>query len=170
MNELRDVKTLILIALVINYFIVAGADIFGQAAIAWTVLDAPPRSLDMFQAAYVYESAPFWRVTTTLLLVLIVAALIANWKTPRRRLLLITLVGYVVINAVSFAFILPEYGALVSSEFSDTVDLTLQARAATWEWVAFARWAVFTALGVLPLLALARPTAAQVQQEPEPTA
>ena len=151
-----------LIALVVSYYIVVGADIYAQAAITPVALEAPPRSLAMFQGEYVYDAAPFWRVTTTLTMVLFAVALGVNWKTTRRRLLLGAFLAFLVINIVSFAYIFPEYLDIVGSVYSDTVDPELVSRGAAWRKLALGRWAVVTMLGVFPLVALAKPSATTV--------
>jgi hypothetical protein len=108
MKQAIDLKVITLVALIISYFVVVGADIYGQVVVARTVLEAPPRSLLMLQGEYVLDSGSFWKVATTLPLILFVLTLAFNWKTPRRRLLLISFAGYFVINALSFPFVFQE--------------------------------------------------------------
>lgn len=148
--------TWILMALGASYFVLLGADIFGQVAIAVTAFEAPPRSLAMFQGDYVYDSGPFWRAATSLTTVLAFLALLSNWKTPRRALVLAFVVAFLVINAVSLGYIFPAYGELVSSPYSDSLDPELLGRARSWQRLAMTRWVVSMAVGFLPLLALTR--------------
>ena len=152
-----SIKTVALMALVISYFLVLGADIFGQLVIAVTAFEAPPRSLSMFQGDYVYDSGPFWRVLTSLAMLLAALALALNWRTQRRNLLLVFFAAFMVINAVSLAYIFPAYGELVSSPFSDSVDPDLLGRGAAWRRLALTRWLISVAFGFLPLVALTRP-------------
>ncbi len=63
----------------------AGAQLFAVAVVVSTVAKAPPRSLAMFAGEYGYNSGPFWEVIPTITLLLLLIALLANWKTPRRR-------------------------------------------------------------------------------------
>jgi hypothetical protein len=163
MKTARDIRVATLIVLIMSYFVVVGADIYGQIVVARTVLEAPPRSLSMLQGEYTLDSSAFWRVVTTLPLILFVAAIVANWRTPRRRLLLISFGGFFVINALSFPFVFGEYLDIVASAYSDTIDPELQRRGAAWERLAFVRFAVVVALGILPLLALARPDSAETE-------
>ena len=165
MQEAKDLKNVALITLIISLFVVVGADLFAQVVIASTVLAEPPRSLEMFQGDYAYDSGGFWRVATSLTMLLFVIALALNWRTPRRWLLLTSCIGFVIINALSFAFVFPEYLDIVSSAYSDTVDPDLQGRGAAWERIALVRWGAVVVLGVLLLLALARPTSDAVQAE-----
>ncbi len=154
MKSALELRNLSLIILIVSYFIVVGADIFGQAAISWTVLDEPPRSLSMFQGDYVYDSSTFWKVATTAPLVLFFLALLANWKNSRRRFIAVSFAAYVVINIVSFAYVFPEYLDIVSSTYSNTVDPVLQKRGQSWEILAFVRWLVVVGFGVPLLVAL----------------
>ncbi len=91
MNE--RVQNIVLIGAIISHFLLVGADAFGQAAITPIALSAPPASLSMYQGEYVYDSAPFWRITNAIALGLLMLAVIMHWRTPRRNLLLATLVG-----------------------------------------------------------------------------
>ena len=149
-----SIKTATLMGLIISYFLVLGADIFGQLAIAVTAFEAPPRSLAMFQGDYVYDSGPFWRVLTSVTTVLAALALALNWRTQRRLLLLVFFVAFMVINAISLAYIFPTYIELVSSPFSDSVDPELLVRTEGWRRLALARWLVSVAFGFLPLVAI----------------
>ena len=153
----QPLANILLIGAIIAHFILVGADAFAQAAITPVALSAPPASLAMFQGDYVYNSAPFWQITNTIALALLIAALLANWRTPRRTLLLLTLVGSIIISIVSLGYIFPEFTAIVSSIYSDTVDPALIERGSTWRMIAFSRLLVFGCLGILPLWALAKP-------------
>ena len=151
------IKNLLLIGAIITHFMLVGADTYGQTAITPIALSAPPASLAMYQGDYVYDPAPFWQVTNTVALIFLVAALLINWRTPRRTLLLLTLLGSIVISAISLGYIFPEYTDIVSSTYSDTVDPELQARGSTWSVMAMTRLFAFGLLGLLPLWALTKP-------------
>lgn len=148
---------IVLIGAIIAHFVLVGADAFAQAAITPVALSAPPASLAMYQGEYVYESAPFWKITNTIALVLLVAALVLHWRTPRRNLLLSTLTGSTAVSIVSLAYIFPEYTAIISSAYSGAADPALTERGAAWQSIALLRLVVFGCLGVLPLWALAKP-------------
>ncbi len=151
------VATGLLIGAIIAHFILVGADVFAQAAITPVELSAPPESLAMFQGDYVYNSAPFWKITNTIALAFLIAALLSNWNTPRRKLLLITLVGSILISIISLSYIFPEFTAIVSSTYSETVDTALIDRGSRWRLIAFTRLLIFGGLGILPLWALSKP-------------
>ena len=150
------VRNASLIALIISYFIVVGADLYGQIVVAWTVLEAPPSSFLMLQGEHVLDSKRFWQVVTTIPLVLFVLSIVANWNTRRRGLLLTAFVAFLIINALSFPFVFGEYLEIVSAEYRDVTDPELSSRGAAWKRLAIIRCAVVIAVGLLPLAALAR--------------
>ena len=145
-----------MIALVISYLIVVGADLYGQIVVAWSVLEAPPRSFSMLKGEYTLDSKTFWQVVTTIPLVLFVGAVVANWKTHRRFLLLTAFVAFFVINALSFPFVFGEYLDITSAEYRDVVDTELLSRGIAWKRLALLRLAIVVAVGLLPLVALTR--------------
>ena len=149
-------KNNILIAAIMAHFVLVGADIFAQVAITPVALSAPPASLAMYQGEYVYNSAPFWRSTNMIALILLIAALASNWRTSRRNLLLAWLSGSLIVSILSLGYIFPEYTEIVSSVYSNTVDQELFQRGADWRVIAFVRWLVFAGIGVLPLIALSK--------------
>ena len=151
-------KDMILIAGIIAHFVLVGADIFGQIVISPVVLSAPPASLSIFQGEYAYDSTAFWQPANMVALALLVLSLVANWNSPRRTLLISWLTGSIIITVVSLGFIFPEYGSIVNTSFNTTVDPELVSRGAQWQVVAFARMCVFLCLGLLPLIALTKPS------------
>jgi hypothetical protein len=94
-------QNMALIGAIVCHFVLVGADAFSQAAITPIALSAPPASLYMYQGEYVYDSVPFWQVTNTIALGLLMLAVLANWRKPRRNPLLATLAGSIVISIIS---------------------------------------------------------------------
>jgi hypothetical protein len=82
-----DAPNVSLAALVASCFIQIGAQLFALVVIVGTVAEAPPRSFAMFGGEYGYDSSGFWNTVPMITSVLFLVALIANWKTRRRRLL-----------------------------------------------------------------------------------
>lgn len=150
-------RNITLIGAIITHYLLVGADAYGQTSITPIALSAPPASLAMYQGEFVYDPAPFWQITNMFALVFLVGALATNWRTPRRNLLLYTLTGTIVVSIVSLGYIFPEYTAIVSSAYSDTVDATLHQRGSTWQAIALSRLILFACLGLLPLWALTKP-------------
>ena len=149
-------RNAVLMLAIVAHYVLVGADAFGQFAIAPVALSAPPASLTMFQGEYVYNSPPFWQVTNTIALLLLIASLGMHWRTSRRNLHLGWLAGSIAISIVSLGYIFPEFSEIVSSPYSDTVDQGLVARGSQWRLLGMGRLLAFGSLGVLPLFALSR--------------
>lgn len=149
-------KNAFLFAATIFHFILVGATLFGNIVIVPVVLSAPPESLAIFQGQYAYDSTVFWQPVNMIALGLLLVALIANWRTSRRNLMIGWLVGSVAVSIWSLMFIFPEYVDIVSSPFEITVDSDLVERGARWQIVSNIRLLAFTLIGLLPLQALAK--------------
>ena len=91
---------------------------------------------------------------------LFVIALVANWKTPRRKLLLFALTLFVIGGLVAGLYLEPVFDEMKAIGFRDAVDPVLQSRAARWYALDRAVWALGAVAGVILLLALIRPVTA----------
>ena len=156
MNK-RMLPNLSLIALIASCFIQIGAQLFAIVVIVRTVIAAPPRSFAIFEGEYGYDSSIFWQTVPTITLALLVAALIANWKTTRRNLLLASLALFLIGGTVAALVVEPEFAKLMAIGYSDVVDPSLQSRVATWYAYDCGLWFIALAAGITQLVALARP-------------
>lgn len=137
-----------------------GAQLFSVAVVVGTVTQAPPRSLAIYTGAYRYDSGPFWEVVPAITLLLLLVALVANWKTARRRLI-ISALGAFVLAGLFAAFVTgPLQAELLSAGFADSVDPALAARAARWHALDWASWALTLVPGVLLVVAMFVPPTA----------
>jgi len=135
-----------------------GAQLYALSVVASTVSAAPPRSFAILQGEYRYDSSAFWNIFPTITSVLFVIALVANWKTPRRNLLLLALLLFVVGGLVAGLYLEPAFDEMKAIGFRDEVDPVLQSRAATWYALDRGVWAIGALAGVTLLLALMRPS------------
>lgn len=156
MKEL-NLRNVTMMALVASCFIQVGAQLFALFVVASTVSAAPPRSFAMLQGEYGYNSMAFWSTVPTITFALFLIALVVNWKTPRRKLLLIALALFVIGGAVAGIFLEPVFDEMKAIGFRDEVDPMLQARAATWYALDWGVWGFGALAGVTLLLALLRP-------------
>ena len=83
--------------------------------------------------------------------------MIANWKTRRRLLLLVSLALFILSGLMAGLVLEPEFAKMSATGYSDTVDPELQSRAAQWYYLDWAAWGVGALAGLALLLALARP-------------
>ena len=152
-------KDLTLIASAASCLVQAGAQLFAILVIVRTLIADPPRSFAMLQGAHGYDSSIFWNTVPMITLVTLLLALVANWKTTRRGLLLIALSLFVVGSVIAGVVVEPGFGKLLAVGYSDTVDASLKSQAATlylYDWVL---WLVSLGAGISLLCALARPAA-----------
>jgi hypothetical protein len=84
-----SLPNLSLCAATISSLLQAGAQLFAVAVVVGTVTEAPPRSLAMYSGEYGYDSGPFWEVMPIITFTLLLLALFVNWRTHRRRFLVV---------------------------------------------------------------------------------
>lgn len=156
MKEL-NLKNITMMAAVAGSFIQIGAQLFALSVVARTVSAAPPRSFAILQGAYRYDSSAFWETVPPITFVIFVIALVANWKTARRNLLLLALTLFIAGGIVAGFFLEPVFDEMKAIGFRDEVDPVLQSRAATWYALDWAVWLVGVIGGLALLLALLGP-------------
>jgi hypothetical protein len=143
-----------LIPAVIGALLQAGAQLFAIAVVVGTVTQAPPRSLAMYAGEYGYDSGPFWEMMPTVTLVLLLVALVGNWRTPRRRLILAA-VGLFIAAGLFTVFVMgPAQEAVVGAGYSDAVDQALRVQAARWHMLDWVSWALTLSVGTVLTAAL----------------
>lgn len=153
----RSLPNITLIALIVSCFIQVGAQLFAVAIIARVVQSAPPRSFAILEGPYRYDSSAFWEIVPPLTAGLFVVALVANWKTDRRTLLVGALALFLAAGVVAGAFVEPLFATIIAVGYRDVVDPDLQARAATWYALDCGVWLLGLLSGIMLLAALTRP-------------
>ena len=156
MKEL-NLRNIALIAVVASWFIQVGGQVFALIAVDSILIVAPPRSFAMLQGEYAYDSDAFWSTVPPITGLLLIIALVANWKTERRKFLLVAFVLMIVVAVVSIFYLDPLFNELNAIGYRDEVDPALQRRAATWHAMDWALWWVALVGGFALLLALLRP-------------
>ena len=147
-------KNIILIAAAISFIIVLGAAVYEHVAVVPRWKLAPPASLAMFQGPYGINTAAFWKPIHPVTLLLLIVALIANWKTARRKLLLIHLSGYLLVLIITFIYFVPELISFMTMPYQQTVDQALVERAYRWETLSLIRLFFIVGLAFTILLSL----------------
>jgi hypothetical protein len=156
MGEL-NIRTIALMALIVSCFAQIGAQLFALSVVADTLAQAPPRSFAILEGQYRYDSSAFWGTVPPITGLLYILALVANWKTRRRMLLLASFALFVIGGVVAGLLLEPEFASISAAGYSDTIDPALQSRAARWLAFDWAVWGISLAAGIVLLLALARP-------------
>lgn len=155
----RSLPNITLIALIVSCFIQIGAQLFAVSVIARVVQSAPPRSFAILEGPYRYDSSAFWEIVPPITTVLFLVALIANWKTDRRKLLLGAVVLFLIAGVIAGVFVEPMFATMIAVGYRDVVDPDLQARAATWYALDCGVWVLGLAAGMALLCALAQSAA-----------
>jgi len=155
-DRLRNVS---LVAAVASCFTQIGAQLFAIVVIVRTTIAAPPRSFAMLDGQYRYDSSSFWEVVPTVTSALLVVAIITNWRTTRRNLILLSLALFLAGSAVAGLVVEPGFGKLMAVGYSDVVDASLQTQAARLYVYDWCLWLIALTAGVTLLIALARPVA-----------
>jgi hypothetical protein len=151
------IRNVSLIAAIASCFVQIGAQLFAIVVIVRTTIAAPPRSFAMFQGEYGYDSGVFWETVPPLTLVLLITAIIANWRTTRRGLLLAALALFVIGSVVAGVVVEPGFDKLMAVGYSDAVDASLQSQAASLYAYDWGLWLISLTAGLALLFALARP-------------
>ncbi len=156
MKEL-NLPNITLIASVAGCFTQIGAQLYALVVLAGTIVAAPPRSFAILQGEYGYDSSAFWDTSPPIVFALFIIALVANWKTQRRNLMLFALTIFVVQALLMMFLVEPDFTEMKAMGFRDEVDPVLQSRAARWYALDWLGWAIGAIGGVALLLALIRP-------------
>lgn len=136
---------LVYLAACFGLAVVLGGGLYEHVCVWPRAFAAPPSSLTMFQGSYGLSPPVLWRRIHPMVVVLLALAAAMQWRTPRRRPLLVTLGAYVVVLAATVGYFAPEAMSIIGAPHADAVDPALLARASRWERLSLLR------LGVLLL-------------------
>ena len=151
-----NARNVTLMALVASCFLQIGAQLFALSVVASTIVAAPPRSFAILQGDNGYDSSGFWETLPPITAILFVVALIANWRTGR-RLLVLAAFGLFILGGILAGLVLePQFAGLIAGGYRDAVDPALQSRARSWYALDWAVWGVTALAGIALLVALVR--------------
>jgi hypothetical protein len=152
-----NLKNISLIALTASCVIQAGAQLFAVSIVASTVSQAPPRSFAILQGEYAYNSSAFWDIVPSITFLLFIIALIVNWRTERKQLILFALTLFIIGGVLATFFLEPIFADMIKNGYSDRVDSTLQVQAQRWYMFDWMVWTLSLIAGLMLLVALTRP-------------
>ncbi|MDQ3290063.1 MAG: hypothetical protein M3Q05_02115, partial [Bacteroidota bacterium] len=89
-------------------------------------------------------------------LLLFTATLLLFWKTERRKNILVSLTGYVIILIITATYFVPELMAITGTPFSEIIDPSLTKRAQLWELLSQIRLAILVVLSIILFLGLTK--------------
>lgn len=152
-----NARNLTLMALITSCFLQVGGGLFAILVVVNTIIEAPPRSFAILEGEYRYDSSAFWETLPPITALLFVCGLIANWKTARRRLLLIAFGLFVLGGLLAGVFLEPEFAKMIASGYQDVVDPALKVRARNWYVLDWSVWGLGLTAGMALLVALTIP-------------
>ena len=156
MREL-NLKNIAMMALVGSALLQNGAQLFALSVVARTVSKAPPRSFAILTGEFAYDSRAFWETVPPITFLLFVIALIANWRTARRKFILVALGLFIAAGLFAGLYLEPMFDSMVSKGYADQIDPVMQREAANWYTIDWAVWTVGFAACLALLVALAQP-------------
>ena len=121
------------------FTLIIGAAVYEHIAIWPHAYAAVPASLGMFQGEYGLNSAPFWMSIHPLTLSVFLITLFISWKTARKKHVLLSIAGYVVVLITTFTYFVPELLELNGTPFSSDVNQQLTNRGTRWENLSLVR-------------------------------
>ena len=80
---------------------------------------------------------------------LLLIALVGNWRTPRRRLLLAAVALFIAAGLFAAFVIGPAQEAVTGAGYSDAVDEALRVQALRWHMLDWVSWALTLSVGVV---------------------
>ena len=141
----------------LSFSAIIGAAIYEHTALWPAAFAEPPKSLTVFQGPYRLNAAPFWQSIHPVTILLFIITLAVSWRTHRRKIILITLAGYLLILIATFIYFVPELLELTGTPYSDRVDTSLQERGNLWVTLSLVRGGILIILAFNLLLGLTEP-------------
>lgn len=138
----------------LSFSIIVGAGVYEHTAVFPQWSAAPPASLAMFQGEYGLNAVAFWTKIHPLTLLLFITCLALFWNSERRKNILISFIGYIMIILATALYFVPELIDITNSEYTDTIDEALKGRADFWEKLSLFRLLVIIVLAVILYLGL----------------
>ncbi len=155
---MSTIKDLLLILATIGFTIILGGGVYEQLAVVPSWSAAPPSSLTMFQGEFGLHAEKFWGMILPLTLLLLIASLVANWKTRRRKILLIVMGYFLFTIILTGLYFVPELMSITQTPIQPTADNALTERASKWETLSILRLLGTAIASVFLLIALTKST------------
>lgn len=151
-------KNLIYSLTCLSFSVIIGAAIYEHLCVVPQWVAGPPASLSMFQGDYGLYPQAFWMPIHPVTAALMLITLLLSWKSPRKLYILIPLIGYAAVLAITFIFFVPELVAITTTPYADTVDANLTERAQQWEMLSLVRLGFLIILSLILFSGLAKST------------
>ena len=154
------IKDLVYALSCLAFTIIIGAAVYEHLVVWPQVMAAPPLSLSMYQGEYAPNGANFWTRIHPVILVLLITSLVLSWRTERKKYVLITLIGYVLILVSTAIYYVPELIEIVNTPYAENVDEGLVKRGVIWQRLSIVRLILLMIMAILLYLGLTKQTVA----------
>ena len=151
-----------------SFTVILGAAIYEHIAVWPKAFAAAPRSLSMFQGQYGLDSAPFWKSVHPVTMLLLISSLAFHWNTERRKQVLITLSGYLLILISTFAWFVPTLMSIVKMPYADVVNGDVTSLGQLWVSLSLVRAIMLFVLSLVLFLGLTKSAGVIVKRKEIP--
>ncbi len=141
---------------VILYGVLLGGVVYAHMVFFPVYLGHLPESAAVVNGDYPINEGIFWMTIHPLLTLSLIVSLIANWRTGRRKLIAITLAWYIIVQAISWLYFIPQLGEFEASQKSPPSAEWVE-RGHRWQHLSWLRGASLFVFSVPLLFALAKP-------------
>lgn len=150
--------TVVLMLAIIFWGTLLGGIAYSHLVYFPVYLSALPDSAVLVNGPYGLNETVFWVTVHPLLIIMLVAALVLNWRSnSRRRLIAVSFIVYVLVLVITQLYFLPELVLFKHSPESTLSAAEWLARGRRWQRLSWLRGAVMYLAFVPLLLALTKP-------------
>ena len=152
-----------------SFTIILGAAVYEHIAVWPNAFAAAPRSLAMFQGEYPLHAMPFWMSIHPVTMLLLLTSLAFHWKTERRKFVMTTLTGYLLILLTTFIYFVPTLMSIVKMPYADLVNGEATAKGQLWITLSLVRGVVLFGLAMTLFLGLTKSAAVVLKRKENPS-
>jgi len=153
---MSNAKNLIYILTCLSFSIIIGAAFYEHLAVWPRAFSAIPASLSMNQGEYGLNAEAFWSIIHPITLFLVITTLILFWKSVRRKNILICLIGYIIVLAVTGIYFVPELMDITSTQYTSEINEALTNRGQQWVKLSILRLIFLIGLSLILFLGLSK--------------
>jgi len=153
-----DFGTYALMIVIVFWGVLLGGVVYSHIVYFPVYLSDLPASSVLVNGPFALHEENFWLLIHPMLVTALGISLIANWKDPaRRRMILVPLIIYVFIIGITALYFIPELGEFKNSNQTAITPQQWLARAQRWQYLSWVRGSTLFILIAPLLVALARP-------------
>ncbi|HWV69506.1 transposase [Chitinophaga sp.] len=131
------------------YFVMNGAQLWETAlmAPAWTA--APPESLFFFKGRYGLDFKYFWMIVHSVHEVVLLLAIVFNWRLRNRRnIMLVLFAVHVAMRVWTLTYFAPTLMGFMALDIHPGTDAALLEKATTWKLLNYLRVGIYVMVNI----------------------